>query len=240
MTSPDAGSVGVYAISLMPLTSSAPDDPAPSREEEPAVTVAEEDPVPPDVSLAANEERVEEPAPAQIPVTIPAPPAQPMDVARAEPPLALTNSAASVRERPAALPPASGAAMVAEVPREATDPAGRGPGPTGGAPDPEPVAGESLSTLSYWSKVSQAILSHLRYPARAQREGLEGLVRLKVTIDTRGRVVAVSSLASSADESLRVAAVKAVYRASPFPSPVADDTADVPLTAEIPVRFRLL
>ena len=92
---------------------------------------------------------------------------------------------------------------------------------------------------SYWLDVNSAIARNLHYPLSARNRGVEGLVKLKVTINAQGKLIDVSSVTSLVDDSLRNAAIKAVYKTAPFLPPVAKNITAGLLTVEIPVRFEL-
>ncbi|MDD4872010.1 MAG: TonB family protein [Kiritimatiellae bacterium] len=102
------------------------------------------------------------------------------------------------------------------------------------------LGGDGHAISAYWSSVSHAISRNLRYPLSARNRGLEGVVKLKLTINAQGKLVNVSSDTSLADDSLRDAAVRAVYQTAPFPPPVTKNNTDGHLTAELPVRFELV
>jgi protein TonB len=100
-------------------------------------------------------------------------------------------------------------------------------------------AGNSQVITEYWMGISHAIARNLYYPLSARNRGVEGVVKLTVTINAHGKLVSVSSDTSVTDESLRDAAVRAVYRTAPFPSPVTSNITESLLTAVLPVRFEL-
>lgn len=77
------------------------------------------------------------------------------------------------------------------------------------------------------------------YPPAAVRAGIEGLVKLKVEVDTEGSVVGVRAIEnSSRDSSLALAAMNAMFQWKFKPYHVKSDP--VPFTLLVPFRYRLI
>ncbi len=80
------------------------------------------------------------------------------------------------------------------------------------------LTAESLLVESlYYSKLVRWTLPFTDYPNRAKSKGQEGVVRLNVTINRKGRVKEIVILDKAEYNSMNREAKKAVRRASPFP-----------------------
>jgi periplasmic protein TonB len=97
------------------------------------------------------------------------------------------------------------------------------------APDPAALAAASQARMEkeqqqadlynqYLGQVRKQVLKNIDYPRRAQKEGVEGLVVLRINIDRSGGVTG-SEVAQSAHELLDAAAENAVRKAAPYPKP---------------------
>ncbi len=102
-------------------------------------------------------------------------------------------------------------------------------------------AGDLLSSAagrSYYLEVSEKIRGSLRYPSRAQREGLEGRVLVSVRIDRDGRLLEGELGESSGAKRLDRDALRTVKRAAPFGA-VPDSIAGGGLEFDVPVVYGL-
>lgn len=84
--------------------------------------------------------------------------------------------------------------------------------------DADDLTAESLlKEQLYYSQLAKYTHKYLQYPSRAWDRGREGNIRLKVTIDRKGKVKETVILDSARFKSLNKEAKKAVSRASPYP-----------------------
>lgn len=104
---------------------------------------------------------------------------------------------------------------------------------TGGMAEPEVAA----APTSLWSQVRREIARHTAYPPAAHRRGLEGSAVVELSLAPDGRLLSADALEATAD-AFRDAALQAVRRAEPFAC-VTNYPAAAPLTAVLPIRFRL-
>lgn len=95
-----------------------------------------------------------------------------------------------------------------------------------------------LARQIYHSKLLRHTFKNLRYPRRAQERGQEGSVRLNVTIDSRGKIMDVTTVQESRHATLNREALEAVERAAPFPSAPSQLKIDK-YQFSIPITFRL-
>lgn len=99
------------------------------------------------------------------------------------------------------------------------------------------VAGQRASAPSnYWDFVRAAIAGSVRYPRAAVRQGIEGTIALRLTLDAQGALVAVVPLERSPGLLIE-SAVSAAWRAAPFP-PNTNGSSEV-VSAILPVHFQL-
>jgi TonB family protein len=68
-----------------------------------------------------------------------------------------------------------------------------------------------------WAAIESAIRRHKNYPRLARERGIEGVVRLRFTLNPSGAVDKIEILQSSGSDVLDNASVQAVYRATPMP-----------------------
>ncbi len=83
-----------------------------------------------------------------------------------------------------------------------------------------------LKEQLYYSQLAKYTNRFLRYPQRAWDRGREGNIRLRVTIDRKGKVVDTEFLEEAKYSSLNKEARNAVGRASPYPSMPEDIDGD--------------
>ncbi len=84
--------------------------------------------------------------------------------------------------------------------------------------DDEFTAESLLKEQLYYSKLAKYTGRFTRYPQRSWDRGQEGSVRLRVTIDRKGNVTRSEILEETKYRALNKEALKAVKRASPYPS----------------------
>ncbi len=89
----------------------------------------------------------------------------------------------------------------------------------------------------YLRQIHKQVIRRIEYPRRAQKEGIEGLVMLSISIDREGNLVS-SSILQSADDVLDEAAENAVKKAAPFPKP-PENLEGNRFVIRIPVVFKL-
>jgi len=77
---------------------------------------------------------------------------------------------------------------------------------------------QSALNDQYLGQVRKQVLRNIDYPKRAQKEGIEGLVVLRINLDRNGNVTG-SEVAQTAHELLDAAAQKAVQKGAPYPKP---------------------
>lgn len=94
-----------------------------------------------------------------------------------------------------------------------------------------------LEQQKYLSELLRWTYKNIRYPDRAVDRKMEGSVRLRVTIDQSGQVLAATTLESSPHELLNREALKAVERANPFPA--MPDSMAGEFSFSLPISFRL-
>ncbi len=194
----------------------------------PVVTKPEPAPPPP----------VEPPSPQPEPVPIVTPPAP-------------TPAVLPLPTAPAVIPGAdSGGSVAATNKAGVTDrPGGSGTGPAGGSSAATTYGeggaggerGEGLQILdpAYWRTVRAAVARRVRYPEAAQRTGVEGLVTIRLTLDTAGRVLDAQPVEASASPLLVRAALDAIHRAAPFPAYTQPLPPGAKLSVLLPIRFQL-
>ncbi len=96
---------------------------------------------------------------------------------------------------------------------------------------------ETLLKL-YRSSIIKRALRQVQYPGSAVRRGHEGTVLLELTVDRRGKVLALDTATKTRYNSLNKAAVAAVYDAGSLPAVPAGLEGDS-ITVSIPVKFTL-
>lgn len=111
-----------------------------------------------------------------------------------------------------------------------------GPPPVSGSASADAEASGGLDGAwrhAYGRRVRAHVERHKRYPKRALRRGLEGIVTLTMTISARGTLVRPPSVArSSGTSALDREALRMATAAAPFPRPAGGG-----VTLEIPIRF---
>lgn len=103
---------------------------------------------------------------------------------------------------------------------------------------PELTAESLLALQKYHSSLVRWTYKYISYPSRAVKRNQDGSVRLGVTIDRSGKVIALSEIESSEHNLLNEAARSAVEDASPFPAMPAEMSGDS-FNFSLPIVFRL-
>lgn len=159
----------------------------------------------------------------------PARPAQPTKPAESSKPTPITPATASAPAPGRPVPAAPSAEAAPEQTQPAATPAPAAPtaDTQTAAPAPQPIApaeqaGKERQQTElydqYLGQVRKQVLRHIDYPRRAQKEGIEGLVLLRINLDRNGNVTS-SEVAQTANDLLDTAAQKAVNKAAPYPKP---------------------
>jgi|GEM_PF-1475069 len=164
--------------------------------------------------------------PAPTPAVLPLPTAPAVAVGADAGREVMTNSAGATR-----LPGGSGTGLAGS----SSSPGAYGEGGAGGE------RGEGLQILdpAYWRTVRAAVARRVRYPEAAQRIGVEGLVTIRLTLDTAGRVLDAQAVEASAAPLLVRAALDAIHRAAPFPAYTQPLPPGAKLSVLLPIRFQL-
>ncbi|MCX6997190.1 MAG: TonB family protein [Kiritimatiellaeota bacterium] len=185
---------------------------------------------PPPLPVVVKPEPVEPPPPAPAPVVVP-PVLAPAVIPLSSPPAAAmglnTGDATSATNN-------AGAAGTGSVGGSGSAPA-YGEGGAGG----ERGAGLQILDPAYWRTVRAAVARRVRYPEAAQRTGVEGLVTIRLTLDTAGRVLAAQPTEASAAPLLVRATLDAIHRAAPFPVYAQPLPPGAKLSVLLPIRFQL-
>lgn len=179
---------------------------------------------------------------------------EPVEAAKPEPvtkPAAEIKASAEVKPTPEPKPAAvaAAAALPATAAIEAAKPAPVAP-PTTIAkvtPPPQPTAAVAAPAAndgaqdelfnSYFSIVRKQVLTNIQYPRRAAKEGIEGMVMVRLKVDRSGGLSSFE-IAQSADDALDAEAERAVKKAAPFPKP-ADALKGNDFEFIVPIVFKL-
>ncbi len=103
------------------------------------------------------------------------------------------------------------------------------------APAPAPIKPETgLDEKHYTDRIKQRIEAAKKYPQRARRRSIEGVVKVLFTIGGRGELISISISSSSGSRILDRSAIKAVQKAAPFDAPPSGS-----ITLELPIKYRL-
>lgn len=87
----------------------------------------------------------------------------------------------------------------------------------------------------FWRAIRAAVARHARYPAPAARNGEEGMVLVRLSVDRSGALQEAVVL-SPCPPDLAAAGLRAIRRAAPFPVPT---NAAGRLSAVLPIRFEM-
>lgn len=78
---------------------------------------------------------------------------------------------------------------------------------------------------------------HSQYPNQALNQGLEGVVRVRVTVDRQGKVLNAKLLQKSEHDILNQAALKAIAKAAPFPQ-VPESVSGESYSFTVPFKYQ--
>jgi protein TonB len=107
----------------------------------------------------------------------------------------------------------------------------------GGSQAPAPDDGGDVA--SYGMAVYARIVAAVQFPEQASREKIQGIVNVQILLEPDGRLRSAAVIGPS-EPVLREAALDAVRRAAPFPTPPRRVAASGgPIAYEIPLRFFL-
>jgi protein TonB len=104
---------------------------------------------------------------------------------------------------------------VAEAPPVVAPPAPEPPAPPA-PPAPPQIIGNAGMPSNYVNTVWSSINSHVRYPASARREHVEGTVGYALILSPAGELLDVKVTKSSGNDSLDAAALEAIRASAPF------------------------
>ncbi len=214
---------------------------APAPAAEPAAAAAATPTPASEPEAAASPSAAAEPSPAPVVAAAP-PPLAPVSVAPPKQPAAKPSPHPTLRAaRPAPRPVVQPAARRSSLPQSAE------PGLSGGSPSPvapataapvpAPVQPPSAEAAGAWRGALAAWLqAHRTYPDAARRDGVEGRVVLRFTINAVGLVTAVALVDSSGSAVLDDAA-ETLLRSAHLPPPPAPAPDNLSIT--LPVSYRL-
>lgn len=101
-----------------------------------------------------------------------------------------------------------------------------------------PPSESAARKANYEAQLLAWIVQHKRYPRRARRRGLEGVVEVMFRLDRKGRVVQSQVDRSSGHDLLDEAVIQLLDRASPMPLP-PEQYSKRSLEFRIPIAFNL-
>ncbi|MEM7251073.1 MAG: TonB family protein [Pseudomonadota bacterium] len=109
---------------------------------------------------------------------------------------------------------------------------------SGSSPAQPSRGARSAAKKRYLAHVRATIAKKQRYPARAKRRRIEGIVNVRFTIQRDGQVIDVRIEKSAKDKTLDNATLALIRSAGPFP-PLPAALANKPLDVVLPIRYRL-
>jgi len=92
---------------------------------------------------------------------------------------------------------------------------------------------------NWQGKLFSRLARFKKYPEAAKRRGIEGTVKVRFTVNTLGKVLAVDLVAGSGSELLDKAAIDLVKRAAPLPPPPIHMIKNGVAEVVAPIRFEL-
>jgi periplasmic protein TonB len=112
-------------------------------------------------------------------------------------------------------------------------------GQVGGALPPGPTEAERRSLLERYLRelFRTRIAARFRYPPEAERQGIEGVVVLRVAIDGAGRLLQLRVVGACTHRVLCEAASETLLASTPFPPPPAELGGTI--AVDVPLAYRL-
>jgi len=92
---------------------------------------------------------------------------------------------------------------------------------------------------NWQGKLSSRLARLKRYPEAARRRGIEGTVKVRFTVNTQGKVLAVDLVTSSGNNFLDKEAIDLVKRAEPLPVPPIHMIKNGVAEVVVPINFNL-
>jgi len=105
------------------------------------------------------------------------------------------------------------------------------------APPPPSATERAAWEEEYFEAMFRDRFEDVRYPHQAAAAGIEGQFSVRISVDARGRLVALSVVGTCPHHVLCDAALAAVREAAPFPPPPA--ALGTPVTVELPFNYHL-
>ena len=219
---PQTAPVDLHTDVLFVIADVAPEPPPPPLPTPPLPTPLLDSPAP----------RARRPAPAAAPAAPTAHATQPSNPTAPAPEQPAPAAQTPTLTTPDSDAPATGTLSAASAA------SGSGTSNTAPAAPPAPTAptGDSADLAGYGRAVHAKIIASVRFPERAARERIEGVVLVEIVLDGRGNLIR-SSVVGDAHDVLRDAALEAVARAAPFPAPPSSGTRQIAF--QVPLRFFL-
>lgn len=182
------------------------------------------------------------PAPTPTPAAAAPKKPEPVEAVKPEPTKPVAEAKPNAEVKPSAEP--KPAVVEAAKPAPAASPK---PTPAATAPSPSDTPTAEAKAAhnnaqdellnSYFSVVRKEVLTNIQYPRRAAKEGIEGMVMVRLKVDRSGALSSFE-IAQSADDLLDAEAEKAVKKAAPFPKP-ADALEGNNFEFIVPIVFKL-
>ncbi len=98
--------------------------------------------------------------------------------------------------------------------------------------------GHQKAQQTYYMKLAAWLAKHKRYPRRAKKTGITGVVKIRFSINTSGQINEFTIVESSGHKILDKAALDMLKRASPLPK-IPQNLNVKTLTLTVPIQFTL-
>lgn len=183
---------------------------------------------------AAMPEKVDVPPPMPVERTVPPEPVQPIIEPEVPLPVLAPPAPAPVRPTVAAAVPDSGAADSGLASGASASTASA----TGGRAGPAGERRGGDAAAAWRGRVLAHLDRHKRYPPVAKKMKRQGRVRVDMTLDRQGRVLAVSVGKGAGFKALDEEAVETVRRAQPLPVPPPEIGGET-IPMQVPIGFSL-
>ncbi|MCP3098227.1 energy transducer TonB, partial [Myxococcus sp. K15C18031901] len=105
------------------------------------------------------------------------------------------------------------------------------------APPPPSATERAAWEEEYFETMFRDRFENVRYPHQAAVAGIEGRFAVRISVDARGRLLALAVVGTCPHYVLCDAAMQAVREAAPFPPPPA--ALGAPVTVELPFNYHL-